>query len=77
MQGRPGQQSAFAVQTPAAGTHAGLQRLPTQGLPQQSALVAQADPGAGGAAVQSTGLITQRGIPSVSRTQHFSGVLLQ
>ena len=41
MQGRPEQQSALMVQPPAAGTHAASHLPLTQGLPQQSALVAQ------------------------------------
>jgi len=50
--------------------------LLTQGFPQQSALVAQVAPAAGGA-VQSTGLMRQRGIPSASLLQHFSEFELQ
>jgi hypothetical protein len=77
MHGSPLQQSAVVVQPPAAGTHPAPHLLSTQGWPQQSALVAHTEPAGGGFPVQSTGLIRQRGMPSASRLQQFSGLLLQ
>lgn len=75
--GVPVQQSAVVVHVPPLGTHWPRQTLFTQGWPQQSALVAHAVPGGGGAAVQSTGLMRQRGMPSASLRQQLSGLLLQ
>ncbi len=75
--GRPVQQSAFEVHVPPVLMHVAWQTLFTQGLPQQSALVAQLAPGAGGFAVQSFALRRQRGMPSASLRQQLSGLLLQ
>lgn len=77
--GRPGQQSADVEQVLPFEMHelGAPHLLPTHGLPQQSALVAQTVPAAGAAPAQSTGLIRQRGIPSASLLQQFSGLLLQ
>ena len=78
----PEQQSSAVVHEPPAATHAAAQRrVPvlsaTQGLPQQSAEDAQVVPG-GGTTVQSPTLFMRhRGMPSVSRWQHVSGLLLQ
>jgi hypothetical protein len=78
LQDVPAQQSAVVVQPPAAGTHdvppqtkggepAGFG---THGLPQQSALEAQAVPAGGGFLVQSTSVpAVQRGMPSRSCLQ--------
>jgi hypothetical protein len=79
----PGQQSAETVQSEPFGTHepGAPHLLFVQGLPQQSALVAQTVPAVGGVPpsvpVQSTGLMRQRGMPSESLLQQFSGWLLQ
>ena len=76
--GRPTQQSAVLVQAPPLATQVPPHLLSMQGLPQQSALVAHTEPAGGGALVQSTTERTmQRGMPSASRRQHFSGALLQ
>ena len=75
--GVPEQQSVVVVQVPPLGTHVPRQTLLTQGLPQQSALVAHAVPAGGGLAVQSTGLMRQRGIPRASFPQQLSGLELQ
>ncbi len=77
--GRPGQQSAPVVHVLPFWMHepGAPHLLPTQGLPQQSALVAHTEPAGGTAAAQSTGLIKQRGIPRESLLQQFSGLLLQ
>jgi hypothetical protein len=77
--GKPGQQSAPVVQEPPAMMHdpAAPHMLLTQGLPQQSALVAQTVPAGGAPAAQLTGLMRQRGIPRASLLQQFSGLLLQ
>jgi hypothetical protein len=76
VQGRPVQQSAVVVHAPAAGTHAPRHLLFTQGLPQQSALVAHEVP-AGIGAAQVVALRRQRGIPSESLRQQLSGFALQ
>lgn len=78
VQGRPTQQSALLVHVLPAGRQAAPHLLATQGLPQQSALVAQTV-SAGTGWVQFGGVerVTQRGMPSASRRQHFSGLLLQ
>ena len=76
-QGVPAQQSAVVVHEPPLGTHVPRQTLLTQGLPQQSALVAHVVPAGGGLAVQSTGLMRQRGMPSASFPQQLSGLELQ
>jgi hypothetical protein len=57
--------------------HVAWHTLLTQGLPQQSALVTQLAPGAGGFVVQSFAFSRQRGIPSASLRQQLSGLLLQ
>jgi hypothetical protein len=82
LQRSPEQQSSAVVHDPPEATHAGAQRsVPllsaTHGLPQQSADDAQVVPG-GGFTVQSPTLFMRhRGMPSVSRWQHVSGLLLQ
>jgi hypothetical protein len=79
----PAQQSPVEVQEPPAGTHAELQtylprpELKVQGLPQQSALVAQAVPSGTGVEQVPTKWTRQRGRPSSSFAQQFSGVLWQ
>lgn len=75
-QGRPEQQSACVVHAPPDGMHVPLHLLFTQGLPQQSALVAHEVP-AGTGAVQSFALRRQRGMPSASLRQQLSGFELQ
>ena len=78
----PPQQSAVEVHEPPFATHAAshvyLLRfdLKVQGLPQQSALVAQTVPGGTGFE-QLRKLTRQRGRPSSSLAQQFSGWLLQ
>lgn len=78
----PPQQSAVVVHEPPFATQTGPQRRTpwlsgTQGSPQQSALDAQIVP-IGGLVVQSPTYATrQRGIPSASWRQQFSGLLLQ
>lgn len=74
--GRPEQQSAVEVQAPVAATHAARHLFPTQGLPQQSALVAQLVP-AGTGVLQVLAWSRQRGMPSASLRQQLSGLLLQ
>jgi hypothetical protein len=79
----PVQQSADVVHVPPVGMHEfePPHWLLMQGLPQQSALVAHAAPASGGVPpsvpVQSTGRIRQRGMPSASLAQQFSGLVLQ
>jgi hypothetical protein len=78
----PWQQSADVVHVLPVGTHepGAPHLLSTQGLPQQSALVAQVSPATGGVPpsvpVQSTGLIRHRGMPSASLAQQFPCVSL-
>jgi hypothetical protein len=72
------QQSAVTVHSPFFGTQVPSHLPLTQGLPQQSALVVQVEPG--GTTVpplQTKFTPRQRGMPSASREQHASGVLLQ
>jgi hypothetical protein len=73
----PGQQSADVVQPLPVGTQeVAAHLLSMQGLPQQSALVAQTV-FAGTGVAQLTGRIKQRGMPSASLLQQFSGLLWQ
>ncbi len=72
-QGVPLQQSAFEVHAPAVGTQSAWHRLLTHGLPQQSPLVTQLVPGGIGVPVQSSAFSAQRGMPSASLRQQFSG----
>ena len=82
LQSNPVQQSSAVVHEPPEAMHAAAhRRVPvlsaTQGLPQQSAEEAHVLPG-GGFTVQSPTLfIRHRGMLSVSRWQHVSGLLLQ
>jgi hypothetical protein len=77
-QAMPAQQSAVVVHAPLVGMHAALHMLFTQGLPQQSALVAHDVPaGMGVAGLHVFALRRQRGIPSASFRQQLSGLLLQ
>jgi hypothetical protein len=73
---RPEQQSAVVVQSPALGTQTSSHLPLTQGLPQQSALVEQIEPAGTPASVQRKFTPRQRGMPSASREQHSSGLLL-
>jgi hypothetical protein len=73
---RPAQQSEPVVHVPFDVTHAGRQRLLTQGWPQQSALVAQIVPAATGA-VHACARTRQRPLPVASGRQHSSGFELQ
>src|SRR5215207_759277 len=78
MHGRPEQQSALTVHAPLVGTQAPSQTLLTQGLPQQSALVAHFEPaGMTVPGAQTKFTARQRGMPSASCEQHASGLLLQ
>ena len=75
-QGRPEQQSAFVVHAPLTFTQPPWHLLLTQGLPQQSALVAHDVP-AGTGVAQLLAFKRQRGIPSESFRQQLSGFELQ
>src|SRR5262249_985115 len=75
--GRPLQQSAAVVHVPPACTQAPSRTPFTQGLPQQSALVAPLVPAGGGLVLQSEATKRQRGIPSASLRQQLAGSLLQ
>ena len=73
---RPEQQSPVVVQSLPLGTQT-FSHLPfTHGLPQQSALVAQIEPAGTPASVQRKFTPRQRGMPSASREQQSSGLLL-
>src|SRR5262245_18797776 len=76
-QGRPLQQSAAVVHVLPACTQVPSHTPLTQGLPQQSALVAHLVPAGGGLALQSEATKRHRGIPSASFRQQLAGSLLQ
>jgi hypothetical protein len=78
LHGSPEQQSASIVHSPLVFTHVPSHTLFTQGLPQQSALVAHFEPGGTTMpSLQTKFTARQRGMPSASREQHASGLLLQ